>query len=61
MEKVVRKALIEGHESWLGRTIQSKRTGQKILWRALFEEEARALGAVFAGEAETFLPYEMDH
>jgi CRISPR-associated protein Cas1 len=61
MEKAVRKALIEGHESWLGRTIQSRRTGQKILWRALFEEEARALGAVFAGEVEAFVPYELDH
>ena len=61
MEKTVRKALIEGHESWLGRTIQSKRTGQKILWRALFEEEARAIGALFAGEAEAFVPYELDH
>jgi CRISP-associated protein Cas1 len=61
MEKAARKALIEGHESWLGRTIQSRRTGQKILWRALFEEEARALGALFAGEAESFVPYELDH
>ena len=61
MEKAARKALITGHESWLGRTIQSRRTGQHILWRALFEEEARALGALFAGEAEAFVPYELDH
>lgn len=61
MEKTVRKALIAGHESWLGRTIQSRRTGQHILWRALFEEEARALGALFAGQAQAFVPYELDH
>lgn len=61
MEKSVRKALIEGHENWLGRTIVSRRTGKKILWRALFEEEARAIADLFGGKAEAFIPYELDH
>jgi CRISPR-associated protein Cas1 len=55
-----KKALIRGHESWLARPIKSRRTGKKILWRALFEEEARALGALFDGRAERFVPYEID-
>ena len=61
MERAAKKALIQGHENWLSRTIQSKRTGKYILWRALFEEEARALSAVFAGEASSFVPYELDY
>jgi CRISPR-associated protein Cas1 len=61
MEGVAKRALIQGHESWLARTIRSRRSGQSILWRALFEEEARALGALFAGEAGAFVPYELDY
>lgn len=61
MELAARRALIQGHESLLSHRIQSRRTGKKILWRALFEEEARALADVFLGEAEDFTPYEIDY
>lgn len=61
IELAARRALIQGHESWLARPIESRRTKKKILWRALFEEEARALADVFLGEAEDFTPYEIDY
>lgn len=61
LEMAARRALIQGHESWLSRPIKSRRTGQKILWRALFEEEARALADLFLGQTDEFTPYEIDY
>lgn len=61
MEIEARRALIQGYESWLSRPIQSRRSGQRILWRALLEEEARAMADCLLGEAEGFTPYEIDY
>jgi CRISP-associated protein Cas1 len=61
MELVARRALIQGYESLTNQLFASRRTGKKILWRALLEEEARALCDVFMGEAETFAPFEMGY
>jgi CRISP-associated protein Cas1 len=61
IERDGRRALIQGHESWLARPIRSRRTGRSILWRALFEEEARALADLFLGESDRFVPYELDY
>ncbi len=60
IERAGQRALIQGYESWLHRPITSRRTGQRISWRALFEEEARALADIFTGEAESFTPFEID-
>lgn len=60
IEPGARKALIRGYEAWVGRPIQSRRTGKRILWRALFEEEAEALAGHFETGAD-FVPYRMDY
>ncbi|MEN9874637.1 MAG: hypothetical protein RL186_1534, partial [Pseudomonadota bacterium] len=60
MEEVARRALLTGYENRLREVITSRRTGLRIAWRALFEEEARALADVFAGHASVFEPYRMD-
>lgn len=61
MEIPARRALIQAYESWLARPIKSRRSGQSLIWRALLEEEARALADLFLGEAEDFIPYELDY
>lgn len=60
IELAGRRALIQGHESWLARPIRSRRSGKDVLWRALFDEEARALADLFTGQAQAFIPYEID-
>jgi CRISPR-associated protein Cas1 len=60
MELEARRALIQTYESWLARPIKSRRSGKMIAWRALFEEEARALGNLFDGSVAEFVPYQMD-
>jgi CRISPR-associated protein Cas1 len=61
MEITARRALIQGYESWLSRPVKSRRCGQRLLWRALMEEEARAIADYLLGEAEQFIPYEIDY
>jgi CRISPR-associated protein Cas1 len=61
MEIVARRALIQGYESWLSRPVKSRRSGQRLLWRALMEEEARAMADCLLGVAEAFSPYEIDY
>jgi CRISPR-associated protein Cas1 len=60
MELEARRALIQTYESWLARPIKSRRSGNLIAWRALFEEEARALADLFDGSLAEFVPYQMD-
>jgi CRISPR-associated protein Cas1 len=60
LEPAARKALIRGYEGWVARPIQSRRTGRKVLWRALFEEEAEALGEHFES-GKPFVSYRMDY
>ena len=61
MELAARRALIQAHEGWLSRPIESRRTMKKITWRALFDEEAQALADLFLGEVDSFVPYEIDY
>lgn len=60
LEPAARKALIRGYEAWVGRPIKSPRSGDAMLWRGLFEEEAAALAAWFEDRAR-FVPYAMDY
>lgn len=51
--------VIRQHEAWLSRPIQSPHSGQKVLWRGLFEEEALAFARA-CESGQPFVPYRMD-
>jgi len=61
IEPAARRALIQGHESWCAQNVTSRRTGRMLSWRALLEEEARALADLFVGDVDSFKPYELDY
>ncbi len=60
IELAGRRALIQAWESKMARPIESRRTSQKVSWRALLEEEARAMADLFTGAADSFQPYLID-
>lgn len=57
IELSARRKLIRAHENLMARTVSSKRSKKKVLWRALLEEEARALTDLFVGKATEFEPF----
>lgn len=60
MPAAVHATAIRQYEAWVGRPIRSRRSGETVLWRGLFDEEAEA----FAAAVETgapFEPYRMDY
>lgn len=61
IELAGRRALIQGYESWISRPIKSRRSSKFVTWRALLDEEARAMADLFLGEADSFTPYEIDY
>lgn len=58
IEHVARRALIQGYEATMAQTVKSRRTHKKMLWRAIMEEEARALADLFCTETDNFAPFE---
>jgi CRISP-associated protein Cas1 len=50
---------IRQYEAWVQRPILSPHSGQKVLWRGLFEEEALAFAQAIETK-EAFTPYRMD-
>jgi CRISPR-associated protein Cas1 len=54
------RVLIRQYEAWVQRPILSPHSGEKGLWRALFEDEAMALARAVE-TSSTFQPYLMDY
>lgn len=54
------KAIIRGYEAWLDRAVQSPRSGEKIGWRRLIDEQIVAYGQHMLG-GEAYAPYALDH
>jgi len=54
------KALIRGYEAWLDRAVASPRTGDKVSWRRLIDEQIVAYGEHALG-GEAYAPYALDH
>jgi CRISPR-associated protein Cas1 len=52
--------VIRQYERWLDRPIRSPRSGRRILWRRLIEEQAVALADHLRG-GEPYRPYRMDY
>lgn len=55
-----RDAFVRAYEAWLDRPIASPRSGDKIAWRRLVEEQALAYARHVRG-AESYAPYVMDY
>ena len=54
------KAILRGYEAWVNRAIVYPATGDRMLWRHLMLEEARAYARA-AAEGGDFRPYRMDY
>ena len=54
------RALIRGYEFWLDRPIKSPRSGRRVLWRRLVEEQVVAYADHVDG-GEPYRPYVMDY
>jgi CRISPR-associated protein Cas1 len=54
------RVLVRQYEAWVQRPILSPHSGEKVLWRGLFEEEATAF-ALACEAGELFQPYLMDY
>jgi CRISP-associated protein Cas1 len=54
------RMLVRQYEAWVQRPILSPHSGEKVLWRGLFEEEAIAF-AHACERGETYQPYLMDY
>lgn len=54
------KALVRQYEAWVQRPIVSPYSGEKVLWRGLFEEEVQAFAQACEAD-ELFQPYLMDY
>lgn len=52
--------IIRGYETWLDRDIRSPRSGDRVQWRRLIEEQAVAYAGHCRGEAP-YRPYVMDY
>jgi CRISPR-associated protein Cas1 len=52
--------LIRGYEAWLARPIREPRSGERTLWRGLFEIQASAYAAACERGAD-YIPYAMDY
>ncbi|MFP5516980.1 MAG: CRISPR-associated endonuclease Cas1 [Alphaproteobacteria bacterium] len=55
-----RRRLIRGWESWLDRPVKSQRSGHRLAWRRLMDEQVMALVRHVRGE-EPYRPYLMDY
>lgn len=55
-----RRVIIREWEAWLDRPIQSPRSGNRLKWRGLMEEEVLAFARHVLGDAE-YRPYRMDY
>jgi hypothetical protein len=53
--------LIRGYEAWLARPIREPKSGERMLWRGLFEVQARAYARACEEPAAGYLPYVMDY
>lgn len=51
---VAREKVVRGYERWVGRAVQSQRTGSVAIWRRLLDEEVLAFRNHIAGD----VPYE---
>ena len=54
------EAVIRGWEHWLARSVRSPRSGDKVTWRGLMEEQVLAYARHVTG-AEPYAPYAMDY
>lgn len=54
------RAVIRGYEAWLDRPVKSPRTGTRLAWRELVEDDVGAYARHVTGE-EPFSPYVMDY
>ena len=52
--------LIRGYETWLNREVKSPRSGKRVQWRRLIEEQVVAYGRHCRGD-EPYRPYVMDY
>lgn len=52
--------IIRGYEGWVERELKSHRTGKRLRWRRLIEEQTVAYGRHCQGE-EPYQPYLMDY
>ncbi|MFH1060654.1 MAG: group II intron reverse transcriptase/maturase [Pseudomonadota bacterium] len=55
-----RRVVVGGYEAWLDRPVRSPRTGEKVKWRGLLEEQVLAYRRHALGQ-ETYRPYLMDY
>jgi CRISPR-associated protein Cas1 len=52
--------VIRGYEAWVARPIKEPQSGERMLWRALFEVQALAYARA-CEKAAPYMPYEMDY
>ncbi len=53
-------ACIRGYEAWVARPVTGQRSGEKMLWRGVMEEQALAYAA-HCEDGDAYEPYRMDY
>lgn len=60
MDRQAWAAIIRGYEAWLNREVRNPETGEDVLWRGLFAEQAAAISA-HVENRRAFRAYHMDY